>query len=76
LVRSEDWARRHDKDWHLQWQNLITGELILDTVDGSHGDLVSDSTASVLADKIRTAVDRSACWLWLLPLVLAPALTG
>ena len=20
LVRSEDWARRHDKDWHLQWQ--------------------------------------------------------
>ena len=35
LVRSEDWARRHDKDWHLQWQDLITGELVLDTVDGT-----------------------------------------
>jgi thioesterase domain-containing protein len=76
LVRSEDWARRHDKDWHLQWHNLVAGELILDTVDGSHGDLVADTTAAILAEKIRAAVDRSATWLWLLPLVLAPALTG
>ena len=60
LVRSEDWAGRRDKDWHLQWQNLITGELILDTVDGTHGDLVADTTAAILAKKIRAAVDRSA----------------
>jgi thioesterase domain-containing protein len=60
LVRSEDWAGRRDKDWHLQWQNLITGELILDTVDGTHGELVTDTTSRLLAKKIRAAVDRSA----------------
>jgi thioesterase domain-containing protein len=76
LIRSEDWARRRDKDWHLQWQELITGELIVDTVEGSHGDLVANTTASELALKIRAAVDRSASWLWLLPVVLAPALAG
>ena len=59
LIRSEDWARRRDKDWHLQWRNLITGALILDTVDGTHGDLVTDTTAASLAKKIRAAVDRS-----------------
>ena len=59
LVRSEDWARRRDKDWHLQWRNLITGTLILDTVDGTHGDLVTDTTAASLAEKIRAAVDGS-----------------
>ena len=60
LVRSEDWARRRDKDWHLQWQNLITGELILNTVYGTHGDLVADTTAAILAEKIRAALDHSA----------------
>jgi thioesterase domain-containing protein len=75
LIRSEDWARREDKDWHLQWQDLITGELVLDTIEGSHGDLVANTTASALADKIRSAIDRTPSWLWLLPLVGA-ALVG
>jgi amino acid adenylation domain-containing protein len=59
LLRTEDWARRPDKNWHLQWQDLITGELIVDSIVGRHGDLTANTHASELAFKIRAAVDRS-----------------
>ena len=43
LVRSQDWADRPEKDWHLRWEELITGRLVVETVPGTHGDLVENA---------------------------------
>ena len=76
LVRSQDWADRPEKDWHLRWEEFVTGRLVVDTVPGTHGDLVENASSAALADRIRTAVDRVTRVALVAPCVVAPAMAG
>jgi thioesterase domain-containing protein len=76
LVRSQDWADRPEKDWHLRWEELVTGRLVVDTVPGTHGELVENASSAALADRIRTAVDRVTHVALVAPCMVAPAMSG
>ncbi|MDJ0770842.1 MAG: amino acid adenylation domain-containing protein [Ilumatobacter sp.] len=60
LVRSDEWARLADKDWHLAWSDLISGTMEVAIVRGAHsgllnGDSVADLAASILAGSAPSA---------------------
>ena len=74
LIRSQDWADRPDKDWHLRWEELVTGRLVVDTVPGTHGELVENASSAALADRIRSAVDRVASLAIIVPCFIGPPL--
>ena len=76
LIRSEDWAERPEKAWHLRWREVITGELVVDTVPGTHGDLVGTESSAALARIIRRTVDRITNVALVAPCMLAPAFAG
>ena len=76
LIRSREWAGLPDKDWHLRWDELIQGELWVDTVPGTHSGLVETKTAAALAVKIRSAIDRSSHGILAVATALAPAIAG
>jgi len=72
----EDWAERPEKAWHLRWREVITGELVVDTVPGTHGDLVGTESSAALARIIRRTVDRITNVALVAPCMLAPAFAG
>jgi thioesterase domain-containing protein len=76
LVRSEDWAARPEKAWHVRWDELITGGLDLDTVPGTHGDLSETESSAGVARIIRRTVDRATNVALVAPLVLGTAIVG
>ena len=45
-----------DKDWHLKWADVITGELRVESVPGTHATLVEDANAKVIADLVTKAL--------------------
>jgi amino acid adenylation domain-containing protein len=59
VIRSQDWATRADKDWHLRWSEFVTGEVHVDVLHGSHGELVDIASSAELAEKIRSAIDST-----------------
>jgi amino acid adenylation domain-containing protein len=75
-VRSEDWAARPEKAWHVRWDELITGGLELDTVPGTHGDLSETESSASVARIIRRTVDRATNVALVAPLVLGTAIVG
>ncbi len=59
LIRSQEWAKLPDKDWHLRWRELITGDLRVETVQGSHAALVENANAAELAATFRSAIEQA-----------------
>ncbi len=58
LVRSAEYARLRSRDWHLQWDKLISGRLDVAVVPGTHAGLSQD--APPIARTIRAAMDSVA----------------
>jgi amino acid adenylation domain-containing protein len=57
LVRSSEYARLQSKDWHLQWDQLLSGRLDVAVVPGTHAGLSQD--AAEIAKTIRMAMDSA-----------------
>lgn len=53
LVRSQEWSRLQDKDWHLEWERLASGTLHVDVVSGSHAELLSNDSVIDLGQAFR-----------------------
>lgn len=53
LIRSEEWSRLSDKDWHLDWSQLLSGDLQVAVVSGGHARLLDGDAAVELAALIR-----------------------
>ncbi|MBK8985704.1 MAG: amino acid adenylation domain-containing protein [Chloroflexi bacterium] len=60
FIRSQESALMADKTWHLRWSELITGELHHEVVPGTHAMLLEEPNVSVMAAKIRAAIDEAA----------------
>ena len=56
LVRSVESVGFADRDWHLDWRELVRGELRTVVVPGSHAGLVEDLPARELADVMGDAL--------------------
>jgi amino acid adenylation domain-containing protein len=56
FIRSEESITLTDKDWHLKWADVITGELRVESVPGTHATLVEDANAKVIADLVTKAL--------------------
>jgi thioesterase domain-containing protein len=56
LLRSRESVMLADKDWHLRWSELITGELAVDVVPGGHAALVENANSADLAAALRRAL--------------------
>jgi amino acid adenylation domain-containing protein len=56
FVRSLESATLSDKDWHLMWKELITGELTTVVVPGSHAALVEEGPSRDVAEAIRSVL--------------------
>jgi thioesterase domain-containing protein len=59
LLRSEESVMLADKDWHVAWADVITGELQVKVVPGAHSALLERPGADVLAAHLRTALDEA-----------------
>ncbi|MBK8903666.1 MAG: amino acid adenylation domain-containing protein [Anaerolineaceae bacterium] len=59
FIRSKESAQLTDKDWHLQWSELISGELHTVVADCTHAGLVLEPGAAELATAIGTAVEEA-----------------
>jgi amino acid adenylation domain-containing protein len=57
LIRSSEHDRDRTKDWYLRWDRLITGQLEVVVVPGTHSALSQDEAAAALASAIRAAMD-------------------
>ncbi|MGE3326781.1 MAG: amino acid adenylation domain-containing protein, partial [Acidimicrobiia bacterium] len=56
LLRSEEWASFPERDWHLRWSEMITGDLNVSIVPGSHAQLVESPNSEALARLIGDAL--------------------
>jgi thioesterase domain-containing protein len=56
FIRSEESIVLTDKDWHLKWADVITGELRVESVPGTHALLVEDANAKVIANLVMNAL--------------------
>ncbi|MEO0494017.1 MAG: amino acid adenylation domain-containing protein [Actinomycetota bacterium] len=53
LVRSSELHGLDDKDWHLRWDELITGELDVEVVESSHALMLRSPQVGDLAERMR-----------------------
>jgi amino acid adenylation domain-containing protein len=60
FIRSEESAQLNDKDWHLRWADVITGELHVEIVPGTHATLLQPGPAAAMADVIAKALAAPA----------------
>jgi amino acid adenylation domain-containing protein len=65
FIRSAEWDDLPENDWHLRWKDLISGDLNVETVPGTHAGLVEVANSSELAERIKWAIacchdDRAA----------------
>ena len=56
FIRSEESTMLTDKDWHLNWKDVITGELRVQSVPGTHATLVEDANAKAIAGLVSQAL--------------------
>jgi thioesterase domain-containing protein len=59
FLRSEESVVLTDKDWHLRWADVITGELRTRVVPGAHSTLLERPNVDVLAARLQEALDRT-----------------
>jgi thioesterase domain-containing protein len=55
IVRSEEWSSLPDKEWHLKWSHLVSGEMEVTKVVGAHSALLHGRSVSDLGAVIRQA---------------------
>jgi amino acid adenylation domain-containing protein len=58
LIRSSEYAELRSRDWHLQWEHLVSGRLKVVVVPGTHAELSRDGTA--MARAIRAEMGATA----------------
>jgi len=58
LVRSAESIALVDKSWYTEWAGCTGGELSVESVSGTHANLLERPFVEALAAKIRTALDR------------------
>ena len=56
FLRSEESTVLADKNWHMQWSDVITGDLHIEIVPGTHATLLQDENAAAMADLITKAL--------------------
>ena len=56
FLRSEESTILADKDWHLRWADVITGDLRVEIVPGTHAALLQDEHAEAMAELITKAL--------------------
>ena len=56
FMRSEESTILADKDWHLRWADVITGDLRVEIVPGTHAALLQDEHAEAMAELITKAL--------------------
>jgi thioesterase domain-containing protein len=60
LIRSSEYAQLRSRDWHLQWDHLISGQLKIVVVQGTHAELSLDGTAMATAIRAEMGATASA----------------
>jgi thioesterase domain-containing protein len=58
LIRSSEYAQLRSRDWHLQWEHLVSGRLKVVVVPGTHAELSLDGMA--MAAAIRAEMGATA----------------
>lgn len=58
LVRSEEWARLPDKNWHNRWSELVTGTVDNRVVPGAHARLLDGDSVEDLAHVFSGVLQR------------------
>ncbi len=56
LIRSHEATVLKDKDWHLRWAELITGDMEQVVVPGTHAELLFEPNVQVLAAEVTKAL--------------------
>jgi len=56
FVRSEEWSRLEDKDWHLRWSSIVSGQVEVTVVPGPHSEILDGESAISLADTIQQTI--------------------
>lgn len=59
LIRSHEATVLKDKDWHLRWAELISGDMEQVVVPGTHAELLFEPNVRVLAAEVTRALDPS-----------------
>ena len=57
FIRSSEYYQLPERDWHLRWNELITGDLDVVIVPGTHAGLTQGDGAEMLASTITAAID-------------------
>jgi thioesterase domain-containing protein len=52
LIRSQESASLADQDWHVRWDEMITGRLRVAVIPGTHAELVQDANSESVAQVV------------------------
>jgi hypothetical protein len=58
LIRSEESIALTDKSWYVQWADRTDGDFRIESVPGTHANLLERPFVAALAAKIRAALDQ------------------
>jgi amino acid adenylation domain-containing protein len=59
LLRSEETLALDDKEWFLRWEELTSGALSDDTINGTHANMLEEPYVRDLAAKVRAILDNA-----------------